>query len=60
MARAPAIIALSERLRKQSRRVRNRETIADLRLATANLRALVVLKTQKKPKSRPILRGSVS
>jgi hypothetical protein len=44
MAQATAIIALSERLRKQSRRVRNRETIADLRLATAYLRALAVLK----------------
>jgi hypothetical protein len=30
MAQAAAIIALSERLRKQSRRVRNRETTADL------------------------------
>jgi hypothetical protein len=44
MAQAAAIIALSERLRRQSRRVRNRETIADLRLATAYLRALAVLK----------------
>jgi hypothetical protein len=44
MAQAAAIIALSERLRKQSRRVRNRETIADLRLATCYLRALAVLK----------------
>jgi hypothetical protein len=44
MAQAAAIIALSERLRKQSRRVRNRESIADLRLAAAYLRALAVLK----------------
>jgi hypothetical protein len=33
MAQAAAIIALSERLRKQSRRACNRETIADLRAA---------------------------
>jgi hypothetical protein len=44
MAEAAAIIALSERLRKQSRKARNRETIADLRLATCYLRALAVLK----------------
>jgi hypothetical protein len=43
MAQAAAIRALSERLRKQSRRVRNRETIAELRLATCYLRALAVL-----------------
>jgi hypothetical protein len=44
MAQAAAIIALSERLRKQSRKARNRATIADLRLATCYLRALAVLK----------------
>jgi hypothetical protein len=44
MAQAAAIIALSERLQKQSRRVRNRESMADLRLAAAYLRALAVLK----------------
>jgi hypothetical protein len=44
MAQAAAIIALSERLRKQSRKARNRETIADLRLATCYLRALAALK----------------
>jgi cytidylate kinase len=44
MAQAAAIIALSERLRKQSRRARNRETVVDLRLATYYLRALAVLK----------------
>jgi len=44
MAEAAAIIALSERLRKQSRKIRNRETIADFRLATCYLRALAVLK----------------
>jgi hypothetical protein len=44
MGHAAAIIALSERLRKQSRKARSRETIADLRLATCYLRALAVLK----------------
>jgi hypothetical protein len=44
MAQAAAILALCERLRKQSRKARNRETIADLRLATYYLRALAVLK----------------
>jgi hypothetical protein len=44
MAHAAAILALSERLRKQSRKARNRETVADLRLATCYLRALAVLK----------------
>jgi hypothetical protein len=44
MTQATAIIALSERLRKQSRKSRNRETIADLRLAARYLRALAVLK----------------
>jgi hypothetical protein len=44
MAQATAIIALSERLRKQSCKYRNRETIADLRLATCYLRALAALK----------------
>jgi hypothetical protein len=44
MAQAAAIIALSERLRKQCSKARNRETIADLRLATGYLRALAVLK----------------
>jgi hypothetical protein len=47
MAQAAAIIALSERLRKQSRKARNRETIADLRLATHYLRALAVLKIEE-------------
>jgi hypothetical protein len=44
MAQATAIIALSERLRKQSDKSRNRDTIADLRLAACYLRALAVLK----------------
>ena len=44
VAQATAIIALSERLRNQSRKARNRETIADLRLATCYLRALAALK----------------
>jgi len=44
MAQAAEIIALCERLRKQSRKARSRETIADLRLAAGYLRALAVLK----------------
>ena len=44
MAQATAIIALSERLRKQSDKSGNRETIADLRLAACYLRALALLK----------------
>lgn len=44
MAQAAAIIALSERLRKQSRKVRNHDTIADLRLAAGYLRTLAALK----------------
>jgi hypothetical protein len=44
VAQATAIIALSESLRKQSRKARNRETIADLRLAACYLRALAALK----------------
>ena len=44
MAQAAAIIALSERLRKQSRKVRNHDTIADLRLAVGYLRVLAALK----------------
>jgi len=40
MAQATAIIALSERLRKQCRKSRNRETAADLSLAACYLRAL--------------------
>jgi len=44
MTQATTIIALSERLRKQSRKSRNHETIADLRLAARYLRALAVLK----------------
>jgi hypothetical protein len=47
MAEAAAIIALSERLRKQSRKARNSEIVADLRLATLYLRALAVLKIQE-------------
>ena len=43
MAQAAAIIALSERLRKQSHRVRNHRTISDLRLATRYLRGLAAL-----------------
>jgi hypothetical protein len=43
MAQATAIIALCERLRKQSRKARNRDAVADLRLATRYLRALAVL-----------------
>jgi hypothetical protein len=44
MPQAAAIIALSERLRKQCGKSRNRETIADLRLAACYLRALAALK----------------
>jgi hypothetical protein len=44
MAQAAAIIALSERLRKYSRKARNNQIIADLRLATHYLRALAALK----------------
>jgi hypothetical protein len=44
MAQAATIIALPERLRRRSRKARNRETAADLRLATAYLRALAALK----------------
>jgi hypothetical protein len=47
MAEAAAIIALSERLRKRSRKARNLEIIADLRLATLYLRALAVLKIEE-------------
>jgi hypothetical protein len=44
MAQATAIIALSERLRKQSHKARNPAIIADLRLANRYLRALAALK----------------
>jgi hypothetical protein len=44
MAQAAAIIALSERMRKYSRKIRNHQTIADLRLASHYLRALAALK----------------
>src|SRR5215469_10597171 len=44
MVQVTAIIALSERLRKESRKARSHETIADLRLAARYLRALAVLK----------------
>jgi hypothetical protein len=44
MAQAAAIIALSERLRKQSSKARNPAIIADLRLAICYLRALAALK----------------
>jgi hypothetical protein len=44
MAQAAAIIALAERLRKQSRKVRSHNVIADLRLATGYLKQLAVLK----------------
>jgi hypothetical protein len=47
MVQAAAIIALCERLRKQSRKARNREAVADLRLATRYLRALAVLKIEE-------------
>ena len=40
VAQATAIIALSQSLRNQSRKARNRETLADLRLAACYLRAL--------------------
>ena len=43
MAHATAIIALSERLRKHSRRTRGHETIIDLRLASGYLTALAAL-----------------
>ena len=48
MIQVTAIIALSERLRKQSRKARNPGTIADLRLATIYLRALAALKFVEK------------
>jgi hypothetical protein len=44
MARPATVIALAERLRKQSRRVRSRDVIADLRLATWYLKGLAALK----------------
>jgi len=44
MARPAAIIALAERLRKQSHRVRRHDVIADLRLATWYLKDLAALK----------------
>ena len=44
MVQVTAIIALSERLLKQSRKASNHETIADLQLATRYLRALAALK----------------
>lgn len=44
MVQVTAIFALSERLRKQSRKARNHETIADLQLATRYLRALAAMK----------------
>ena len=44
MVQVTAIFALSERLRKQSRKARNHETIADLQLATRYLRALAAIK----------------
>jgi len=44
MVQVTAIIALSERLRKESRKARSHETIADLRLAARYLRALAALK----------------
>jgi hypothetical protein len=44
MARPAAIIALAERLRKQSRKVRSHDVIADLRLATWYLKDLAALK----------------
>lgn len=48
MAQAAAIVALSERLRKRSRKARRHEVIADLRLATLYLRALAALKMTEK------------
>ena len=44
MAQATAIIALCERLQKQSRKARNPQIVADLRLATRYLRVLAALK----------------
>jgi hypothetical protein len=44
MAQAAAIIALSERLRRQSRKTRNHKISADLRLATRYLRVLAALR----------------
>jgi cytidylate kinase len=44
MARPAAIIALAERLRRQSRKVRSHDVIADLRLATWYLKGLAALK----------------
>jgi hypothetical protein len=47
MAQVTAIIALSERLRKQSYKARNPAIIADLRLAICYLRALAALKVEQ-------------
>jgi hypothetical protein len=44
MAQAAAIIALSERLRRRSRKTRNHKISADLRLATRYLRVLAALR----------------
>jgi hypothetical protein len=44
VAQAAAIIALSERLRRQSRKTRNHKISADLRLATRYLRVLAALR----------------
>jgi hypothetical protein len=44
MKQAAAIMALSERLRKQSSKARNPAIVADLRLATCYLRALASLR----------------
>jgi hypothetical protein len=50
MPQAAAIIALSERLRKQCGKSRNRETIADLRLAACYL-------SRASAHSRPLVTG---
>jgi hypothetical protein len=44
MAQAAAILALAERIRKRSRKIRNNDAIADLRLATWYLKELAALK----------------
>jgi hypothetical protein len=53
MAQAAVIIALSERLRKSSRKARNHQTITDLRLAARYLRALAALKIAEEAQAEP-------
>ena len=44
MAQVAAVISLAERLRKRTNRVRSRDAIADLRLATRYLKEFAALK----------------